>query len=376
MLEYFIAGGSVRDILLGREVKDVDCVFGGSAENFLHRFPQARNTGSHPDIWIAGGCEFTALDGGIGGDLERRDLTINACIIDRNGRFHAHPRFAEDLRERRLRLVSRRVLEDDPLRVFRVARFAAALPDFSVAGETLDMMRDFSLTHQKELAELPRERMMHELMRVLESPRPSNFLRVLHNAGSLSPWFREFAGASSIPAGPLPWHDNSVLEHTLEVMDKCSGHPFAVWMAICHDLGKMRTDPAILPHHFGHEKIGGGMARQLGERLGMPNKYIRAGVVGTLCHMKGGMYGTLRSGTRRDMLFMIKNAGIFHDFWILAGADGNIDWEPAASRDLDAMDSVRLPEEWRGRGPLSGQHLRNLQCEAISRVAKVKEKLL
>ena len=357
-------------MLLGRPVKDVDYVFSGSGEEFLHRFPGARNTGKGVDIWICEGSEYIALDGDMRRDLARRDLTINACIMDEEGNFHADARFAEDLRGHCLRLVSRQVLEEDPLRVYRLARFAACMPGFSIDEETLGMVRDFSASHKEELAALPRERVKCELMHVLDAPRPSEFLRVLNETGSLSPWFREFAGADAIPAGPLPWHDNSVLEHTMEVMDKCSGHPAAVWMAICHDLGKMKTKPQILPHHFGHEKAGSDMAAKLGKRLGMPNALIRAGVVGTLFHMKGGMYGKLRPGTRRDLLLAVSNAGIFSDFWLLAGADGDIDWQPMAKRELDAMNAVHLPEEWQNRGPLSGSHLRGMQCEAISRASQ------
>ncbi len=366
MLKWFVAGGLLRDILWGKAVKDVDCVFSGSEREFLLRFPSARNTGHALNIWIAEGSEYTALDGDADRDLARRDLTVNACLMDERGCLYMHPYFAEDLRERKLRLVSQQVLEDDPLRVFRLARFAAALPECTIGGETLSMVRDFSQKNRDKLAALPKERVRGELMRALESPKPSNFLRILNITGSLLPWFEEFAGADNIPAGPFPWHDNSVLEHTFEVMDKCSGLPLAVWMAICHDLGKMKTKHSDLPHHFGHEKTGSEMAGHLGGRLGMPVKFIRAGKVGTLFHMKGGMYGTLRPGTRRDLLYAVYQAGIFDDFWIVAGADSSIDWKTAAHRELNIMNAIRLPEEWQGLGPLSGKHLRELQCAAIS----------
>jgi tRNA nucleotidyltransferase (CCA-adding enzyme) len=137
-------------------------------------------------------------------------------------------------------------------------------------------------------------------------------------------------------------------------------------MALCHDLGKIHTASNVLPHHYGHEKRGVELARNLGRRLGMPSRYIRAGAVGTAQHMKGGMYGTLRSGTRRDMLIQIYQTGIFHDFWVLAGADGGWNWEPQAKRDLTAILRVQLPLEWQNRGAASGKHLRELQCEVLS----------
>ena len=364
----------MRDLLLGRELHDVDIAFRGGEKDFLQRFPSARNTGGEFGIWLADGVEYTAAGNSWEANFQKRDLTVNACAIDADGFFYGHPEFIGDLRGHTLRLVSKDALEDDPLRIFRIARFAASMPEFSVDSNTLNWMETFSRHSRSSLASLPRERIVRELMHVLRSLKPSNFIRVLQKTGSLEPWFSEFAAAGDIPAGPFPWHDNSVLEHTLEVMDRCAGHPLAVWMAMCHDLGKIMTRPADLPHHYGHEKKGADMARAFGERLGMPSKYIRAGVIGTICHMKGGMYGSLRAGTKRDLLLQIKNAGISHDFWILAGADGNVNWEPAAMQDLKVMEAVRLPEQWRNRGEESGRRLRGLQCEAISRLPQLPPK--
>ncbi len=370
MADWYVVGGAVRDLLAGRPVHDVDISFGGGADSFLQCFPKARNTGNGLDIWLVGSTEFTALEGDVAEDMQSRDLTINASCFDAEGRFFCHPRFLEDMRDRVLRLASDDALRNDPLRVFRVARFAAELPDFSIAPDTLEAMRSFADCCGGELADLPRERVGREVMRAFSAPKPSRFFQVLYEAGCLLPWFGELAPAADIPAGPLPWHDNSVLEHTFEVMDRCAGHPLAVWMGLCHDLGKILTDEAMLPHHYGHELKGVDMVKELGRRLCLPSRWIRAAVVGTLLHMKGGMYGSLRSGTRRDMLCQIRDAHIEHDFWVLAGADGGWDWEPMAERDMAAMLKVHLPEEWRNRGEESGKRLRSMQCEAISRLPK------
>ncbi len=370
MVEWFVVGGSIRDLLLGRPLKDVDFSFRGGTGEFLQLFPHARNTGRDMPIWLAGGIEYTALEEDWEDDFARRDLTVNACALDAGGRLHAHPLFRADLRSRTLRLASHRSLEDDPLRLFRAARFCAAMPGFSIDPASLAAMRRFAASHRAEIAALPRERVGRELMRALGSPRPSLFLQALREADCLEPWFAEFASAGDIPAGPLPWHDDSVLEHTSDVMDRCAGSPLAVWMALCHDVGKVMTSPGELPHHYGHEKTGVDMARAFGEKLGLPARWIRAGAVGTLCHMKGGVYGRLRAGTRRDMLLQLEAAGIMHDFWILASADSGLDWEPAAQRDLQAIKGVRLPREWQGLGAESGRRLRELQCEALSRLPR------
>ena len=370
MTDWYVVGGAVRDLLAGRPVHDVDISFGGGAASFLQCFPEARNTGKGLDIWLVGSSEFTALEGEVEQDMLTRDLTINAAAFDAEGRFQCHPRFMDDMKGRVLRLTSEEALVRDPLRVFRLARFAAELPDFSIAPESLDSMRSFASCCGGSLAELPRERVGREVMKAFAAPKPSRFFSVLHEAGCLDPWFGELVPAAEIPAGPLPWHDNSVLEHTFEVMDRCAGHPLAVWMGLCHDLGKIRTEEAILPHHYGHELKGVELVKALGRRLCLPSHWIRAAVVGTALHMKAGMYGSLRSGTRRDMLCQLRDAHLGHDFWLLAGADGGWDWEPMAERDMNAMLKVHLPEEWRNRGEESGRRLRSMQCEAISRLPK------
>lgn len=371
MAEWYVVGGAVRDLLMGHPVHDLDFSFGRGEESFLQCFPQARKTKDELGIWLVGPVEFTPLCGDIASDMTGRDLTINAAAIDEDGRFYHHPSFVEDMESRTLRLCSPDVLEHDPLRVFRIARFMACLPDFELAAETLEAMRVFARTHRHRFLELPKERVGRELLKAFEGARPSRFFTTLLEANCLDPWFAELAPAADIPAGPLPWHDNSVFEHTLQVMDRCAGHPLAVWMALCHDLGKTRTDEAILPHHYGHELKGVDLAKALGVRLGLPSRFIRAGVVGTILHMKGGMYGSLRAGTRRDLVCQIHDARIDHDFWLLAGADGGWDWEPIAERDRLVIQSVHLPEQWRNRGAESGKRLRALQCEAISRLPKM-----
>ena len=144
MTQWYVVGGAVRDLLLGRKVHDVDISFSGSAESFLQRFPGARKAGGNLSIWLVGPDEFTALEGGPEQDMFTRDLTVNAAAFDAEGRLVAHPLFLEDLERKTLRLASTDALARDPLRVFRVARFAATLPGFSVEPSTLEAMRAFA----------------------------------------------------------------------------------------------------------------------------------------------------------------------------------------------------------------------------------------
>lgn len=91
-------------------------------------------------------------------------------------------------------------------------------------------------------------------------------------------------------------------------MDAVAGDPLCVWMALCHDLGKIGTDPALLPHHYGHELRGAEPAEHVAKRLALPARYGAAGVLSSQLHMKAGIYEMLRAGTRCDLLMQVHNA--------------------------------------------------------------------
>ncbi|HIV66527.1 MAG TPA: HD domain-containing protein [Candidatus Mailhella excrementigallinarum] len=377
MASLFLAGGAVRDMLLGRPVHDMDFAFSGTEEDFVQRFPHARKTSEHPPIWVAGGFEFCPLTGGSPDeDVMRRDLTVNALLLDDRGRLYMHPRSLDDLREGVLRPVSTCAFFDDPARVYRLARLAAALPDFSLAEEAVEQMRE-TAAHGL-LESLPPERVCGETLKALAAPRPSRFLSALERGGCLRPWFAELAGCSDIPAGPRPWHDNSVLEHTGEIMDSIarnSGLPagkreLAVWMGLCHDLGKAETDAAMLPHHYGHELRGELAARTLGGRLALPKRFIRAGAMAARLHMKAGMLEKLRPATLRDTLWEVHTMRLHEEFWALASADSGRRLQAEADAALDCILRVRLPEEKRGQGEASGRYLRELQCQTLAQARR------
>lgn len=369
MVSWYLVGGSVRDLLLGSRPRDLDFAFAGGVDAFVQTLPRARKVGKSVDVWLSGQAEFRPLQGeSVEADLLARDLTINAMAVDENGRWQAHPRAVDDLRLRILRPASPSAFWRDPARVFRTARMAAEWPDFSVDEEVFQQMRELSGT--RALAEIPAERVCREILRALAAPCPFRFLRILAEGKCLDPWLAELAGSEKVPAGPAPWHDNSVLEHTGEVMDRLAGEPLAVWMALCHDLGKMRTDPALLPHHYGHEERGAAMAEELALRLAMPRGYRRAGVLAARLHGKGGRYAHLRSGTRRDLLLTAHSAGLHTPFWDLVAADGgkkeDEELRTLAEADLAAVMAVTLPEEARGKGEESGRLIREMQCRAIA----------
>ncbi|MDE7063978.1 MAG: polynucleotide adenylyltransferase [Desulfovibrionaceae bacterium] len=365
-MRQYIVGGAVRDLLLGRVPHDCDMAFSGAPDEFLQKYARARKVGRSVETYLLDGVEYMPLRGGtVDADLAARDLTVNALALEENGVLHVHPSALADLKTGLLRPASSTALRDDPVRIFRTARFAAQFPEFTV-HETFFQQAHEVFTAGTHLT-LPAERVGREVLKALESPSPSRFLLVLAEGNLLSPWLMELDGADAIPAGPARWHsDTTLLAHICRVMDAVAGDPLAVWMALCHDLGKVLTPTEMLPHHYGHEARGVEPARQLALRLALPARYARAGEVASREHMKGGIYATLRTGTRRDLLHRVHSSGLDEPFWKLADADSGRQPGAQAREELACMLGVRLPPQWRDRGAVSGEHRRMLQCEAIN----------
>jgi len=218
-MEVYLVGGAVRDELLGLPAGDRDWVVVGSTPDamveagyrqvgrdfpvFLHpdsaeEYALARTerkTGpGHQGFVCHAGPEVTLEQ-----DLERRDLTINAMARDAQGALRDPFQGQRDLLARRLRHVSPSFTED-PLRLFRVARFAARLPGFEVADETLALMR--AMAARGDLDELSAERVWQELHKALNAPAPQRFFEVIADAEAFEPWLAELAApAPAVPAG-------------------------------------------------------------------------------------------------------------------------------------------------------------------------------
>ncbi|WP_334135856.1 multifunctional CCA addition/repair protein [Tepidimonas sp.] len=215
-------------------------------------------------------------------DLARRDLTINAmalpaAALDAAGRFDPQdPRLVDpyggrrDLRDRVLRHVTPAFAED-PVRILRMARFAARWPDFTVAPETMALMRD--MVAHGEVEHLVPERVWQELARGLMEPRPSRMLQVLRACGALRVLLPEVDRLWGVPqrADYHPEVDTGVhLEMVLDMAARLRA-PLAVrYACLCHDLGKGTTPPDILPRHLGHEERSARLARSVGERWRVP----------------------------------------------------------------------------------------------------------
>ncbi|WP_017940905.1 MULTISPECIES: multifunctional CCA addition/repair protein [unclassified Thioalkalivibrio] len=294
-MQTYLVGGAVRDRLLGRPFTERDYVVVGATPEAMEAagfrpvgrdFPVFLHPETHEEYALARterktargyhGFQFNASpEVTLEDDLERRDLTINAMAEDTDGRLIDPYGGQDDLEARRLRHVAPAFAED-PVRLLRVARFAAQLApwDFEVAPDTLTLMQE--LVTSGEVDALVPERVWAECEKALKSPAPRRFLEVLREAGALAILFPEIARLFGVPQ-PERYHpeiDTGV--HTLMVLDQAtrlSDAPEVRFAALVHDLGKGTTDPAILPSHHGHEERGVDLIRALAERLRVPNRY-------------------------------------------------------------------------------------------------------
>ncbi|MFZ5569032.1 MAG: HD domain-containing protein [Thermodesulfobacteriota bacterium] len=369
-MRIYLVGGAVRDELMGRDRHDRDYTVIGTDENsFMQLFPSAKKIGNRQNVYLYKGDEYTLSHfDSIEADLLSRDLTVNAFAKDAEGRIFGHPRAFEDLRHKRLYPVAEKNFFSDPLRVLRAARFTAQFPEFQPDPSLLRVMGN--VARQGLLGHIAAERVGNEVRKMCDSPRPSRFFEILRETFALSPWFDEIAQAVDVPAGPHPFHEGSVFEHLLEVADLLQGEPLAVWMAICHDLGKTVTPKEKWPTHHRHELLGEVVARNLGARLRLPLRFIHAGAAASRWHMMAGRYDTAREGTKVNLLLKLHRMKLVHEMFLLAQADNGTDFSSQVKRDLRALLAVHLPRQYMGLGPKSGEALHRLRCQELAKISR------
>lgn len=286
----FVVGGAVRDALLGLPVKDRDwVVVGETAEAMLARgfrpvgrdFPVFLHPQTQEEYALArterkSGRGYTGFvchaspEVTLEEDLLRRDLTINAIARAADGQLIDPYGGVADLEARVFRHVSPAFAED-PVRILRVARFAARFDAFVVAPETLALMR--SMVDDGEVDHLVAERVWQELSRGLMEAAPSRMIRVLRDCGALRRILPEIDRLFGIPQPEKHHPEIDTGEHVLMVIDHAARthQPLTVrWACLLHDLGKGTTPADILPHHYGHEARSERMARQVSDRLKAP----------------------------------------------------------------------------------------------------------
>lgn len=288
-MKVYRVGGSVRDELLGRAVADRDfVVVGATPEQMVAAgyrpvgsdFPVFLHPETNDEYALArterksgrgyrGFVFHTTPDVTLEADLARRDLTINAIARDSDGTFIDPHGGIADLRAGILRHVSPAFAED-PLRVLRVARFAARF-DFGVAPETEALLR--AIAAGGELSTLTPERVWQELAKALMEARPSQFFEVLRRCGALGQLLPEVDALFGVPQPPTHHPELDTGVHLMLALDfsSAAGDPLPVRYAVLtHDLGKATTERAKWPRHIAHEARSVALAQRLSERLRVP----------------------------------------------------------------------------------------------------------
>ncbi|AAC23250.1 multifunctional CCA tRNA nucleotidyl transferase/2'3'-cyclic phosphodiesterase/2'nucleotidase/phosphatase [Haemophilus influenzae] len=300
-MKVYLVGGAVRDQLLGLPVKDRDWIVVGADPATLlslgyqqvgKDFPVFLNPKTKEEYALARTerkssagytgfiCDFSPTIT-LEQDLIRRDLTINAMAQSEDGEIIDPYGGKQDLENRILRHISP-AFSEDPLRVLRVARFAARYHSlgFKIASETLALMAE--LAQSGELQHLTAERIWLETEKALNEKNPEIYFETLHKTGALSVLFSEIDALYGVP-NPVKHHPEvDSFIHTMLVLKQAvnltENNPIlnksAVrFAAICHDLGKALTPQNILPHHYGHEQAGIKPTRSLCKRLKVPSYF-------------------------------------------------------------------------------------------------------
>jgi tRNA nucleotidyltransferase (CCA-adding enzyme) len=314
----------VRDRLLGRPVRERDFVVVGATVGelrargfqqvgkdfpvFLHPQTKDEYALARTERKTAPGYHGFAVHADptvtLEEDLLRRDLTINALAEDETGALIDPYGGLADLQARVLRHVSPAFAED-PVRILRLARFAARFADlgFRIADETRELIRD--MVAAGEVDALVPERVWQEMSRALGEDRPSRFFEVLRDGGALARLLPELDRLWGVPQ-PVQWHpeiDTGV--HVMLVLDvaaRLSPDIEVRFAALCHDLGKGTTDPEIWPGHKGHEERSVELLEAVCDRFRIPNRCRELGRIAARYHGLVHKVDELRAGTVLDLL--------------------------------------------------------------------------
>ena len=398
----YLVGGAVRDALLGLTVKERDWVVVGATPEALlaegyrrvgRDFPVFLHPTSHEEYALARTERKTAPgyrgfetrfapDVTLEEDLGRRDLTINAIAKDSDGTLIDPYGGAADLAERRLRHVSAAFVED-PVRILRVARFAARFAPlgFEIAPDTLALMQ--SMVAAGEAGALVPERVWQETVKALAEPAPQVYFAVLRSTGALAVIFPELDRLWGVPQ-PARWHpeiDTGV--HVLLVLEAAaalSAAPRVRFAALTHDLGKGETPPSEWPKHTGHEERSVALLEALAERLKVPTDFRELAVLVARFHGLCHRALELKAATVLDLLERsdaLRRPARFEEFLLACEADlrGRAGF---ASRPypegeflrtaLRTVQVVTLPPAERASlaGPAIGARLKALKLDALT----------
>lgn len=397
-MQTYLVGGAVRDKLLGIPVKDRDwVVVGATPEEMLDKgfkpvgkdFPVFLHPETKEEYALArterksgkgykGFTFHTSPDVTLEDDLQRRDLTINAIAEDEAGNLIDPYSGAKDLEAKLLRHVSPAFVED-PLRVLRIARFAASL-GFKIAPETMALLKEIS--NSDELDALVPERVWTEMEKALSGKYPARFILVLRSCNALETLFPEIEALFGVPQTKEYHPEIDTGLHTIMSLNqsvRLSPDPMIRFAALVHDLGKATTPKDKLPSHHGHEERGVKIIEKLCERYRIPNKYKELAINVSRFHLDCHRIQEMKPETilkKLEQLDAFRRPDRFEQFLITCEADarGRAGFEdrdyPQADyfkKALDAANQVngKSLQEQGLEGKALGQELKTQRIEKI-----------
>jgi len=406
-MDIYLVGGAVRDKLLGRTVVDRDWVVVGATPDemlaagyravgkdfpvFLHGDTKEEYALARTERKTGRGYHGFAFHADpsvtVEQDLERRDLTINAIAERDDGTLVDPFGGVGDIEARVLRHVSDAFAED-PVRLLRVARFAAryAPLGFRVAEETMALMR--RMVDDGEVDHLVPERVWAETRKALAEPMPSAFLRALRESGALRVLFPEVDALYGVPQRPEYHPEVDTGVHVEMVLDAAArlapGDALVGWCALAHDLGKALTPADVLPRHIMHEQRGIEPVRAMSARLKVPVEYAFMAEMVCRHHLNAHMALELKPTTilrLLEALGALRRPQRLEAFLLACEADkrGRLGSEDAAYPQADYLRACRdaaaavtsQPFVEKGlHGPAIGEAMKKAQAQAIAAVVK------
>ena len=354
----YIVGGAVRDELLGLAVKDKDyVVVGATAQAMLDAgykpvgkdFPVFLHPKTHDEYALArterktgagykGFVVHASPEVTLEEDLARRDLTINAIAKGADGKLIDPFNGVADIQTKTLRHVSDAFAED-PVRILRIARFAARFTDFTLAPETLTLMRQ--MVAAGEVDALVSERVWQELAKGLMEQAPSLMFELLRACGALQKILPELDKLWGVPQPPQYHPEIDTGVHVMMVIDYAAKQKFSLpvrFAALVHDLGKGTTPKEILPRHIGHESRSVDLLKGVAKRLRVPNDCKELAVIVAKFHGKLHQVSQMRPSTLLEFLIeldAIRQPERFADFLKACECD---------SRGRTGLENCALPE--------------------------------
>jgi len=347
-----LVGGTVRDMLLGKESQDIDLVAALPHEDLLALGFRLVEASSSATIFFKhhhtfGKIEVTRINtlDELGDDFRRRDFTINAIAMMLDGTIIDLLKGYDDLAVMRLQVCSGETFSNDPLRIFRAFRFECSGWRMTPETELLIQQHDWSAA----FCAMPVERFSNEMLKALAGITPERFFEKMIEFSVGMVFLPELFKMPHIPAGPLEHHpEGDLFTHSLQVLKRVAAttdDPLARFCAFFHDLGKLATNPALYPKHHGHDYAGFEMAVDFCNRLCLPATYRKALAWISSLHGKANKWDELRESTKLRMAEQAIKAGVVEILPLVSAADkhGNqpiAGWEDAVR--IAAMNTREL----------------------------------